>query len=70
MDLLMVVGPVPDQDLGKSIDLLHHTIDRRYSGPPIGISASVRVRRWRIGRRYSRSLPAISRVMRRRDFLE
>lgn len=70
MTLLMIVNPIADQDLGEPVDLLHHTVDLSVLLPPIGMSASVRVRRWRVGRRDSRSLSAISRVMRRRDFLE
>jgi hypothetical protein len=27
MTLLVTVGPILDQDLGKSIDLLHHAVD-------------------------------------------
>ena len=60
----------PDQQLGQAIDLLHHAVDLAVSWPPIGMSANVRVRRWRVGRRDSSSLPAISLVIMRRDRLE
>lgn len=66
----MIVGHVPNQDPGEAIKLRHQAIDLKLFEATDRVSARVYVRRWRVGRRASSSLSAISRVMRRWDFLE
>lgn len=66
----MIVSDIADQDLGEPVDFANDAVDLSVLLATDRDFGQRSRRRWRIGRRGSRSLSAISGVMRHRDLLE